>query len=208
MADDPARRPQPHAVRPVRRDDLAVVERTLGRAFHDDPVWRWVIGGGDGFVDRAGRALGAVARMLLGHGDVWMSHSGESISVWAPPGLTRMGIRQFVPVAHRFVPAIGFNGLRKFGTLAEVDRHHPKEPHWYLAVLGTDPAFQGRGFASAVLAPVLARADESGVGCYLESSKEDNVAFYARHGFEVTETLDIARGTGPRLWLMWRDPRP
>ncbi len=206
-AGRPDRRPRPHDVRPARRPDLPVVERTLGRAFHDDPVWRWVIGDASGFADRAGRALGAVARVLLGHGHVWMSRSGEAAAVWAPPG-ERLGPRQIVAMAPRLVPAVGLSGVRKVGTLAEVDRHHPHEPHWYLAVLGTDPAHQGRGFGSSVLAPVLARADEAGVGCYLESSKEDNLAFYRRHGFEVTEELDLARGAGPRIWLMWRDPRP
>lgn len=209
-ADGPGR-PAPHAVRPVHAGDLGVVERTLGRAFHDDPVWRWVISD-DGsrpgrFEGRAGRALGAVTRMMLGHGHVWMSRSGESVSVWAPPGSHRLTVRQVLPVAHRLLPAVGWSGLRRMGSLEEVDRHHPREQHWYLAVLGTDPAHQGRGYASAVLDPVLARADAEGVGCYLESSKESNVAFYARHGFSVTEQLDLAHGRGPSLWLMWRDPR-
>ena len=206
-ADPSAHRPAPHAVRPVHAGDLPVVERTFGRAFHDDPVWRWVIADDGRFEARAGRALGAVTRMLLGHGHVWMSRSGQAVATWAPPGAHRLTARQLLPVAHRLLPAVGWSGLRRMGALEEVDRHHPKEPHWYLAVLGTDPSHQGRGYGSAVMDPVLALADEEGVGCYLESSKESNVAFYARHGFTVTERLDLARGTGPSLWLMWRDPR-
>lgn len=79
--------------------------------------------------------------------------------------------------------------------------------HWYLAALGTDPEAQGRGLAAAVLAPVLDGCDTDGLGAYLESSKEQNLPFYARHGFAVTGTIDLSRG-GPRLWTMWRDPRP
>jgi ribosomal protein S18 acetylase RimI-like enzyme len=75
----------------------------------------------------------------------------------------------------------------------------------YLSVLGTDPAAQGRGIGSALLAPVLRQCDEDGVPAYLESSKERNVAFYARHGFRVREELALPRG--PQMWLMWRDPR-
>ncbi len=86
-----------------------------------------------------------------------------------------------------------------------IDARHPTSPHMYLAVLGTDPSAQGRGIGSALLAPVLRQCDEDGVPAYLESSKERNVAFYARHGFRVREELPLPRG--PRMWLMWREPR-
>ena len=49
-------------------------------------------------------------------------------------------------------------------------------------------------------------ATSEGLGAYLESSKESNVPFYRRHGFEVTGRLD-APGGAPPLHLMWRDPR-
>jgi ribosomal protein S18 acetylase RimI-like enzyme len=85
-------------------------------------------------------------------------------------------------------------------------RHPSGPPHYYLAVLGTDPAQQGRGLGSALLAPVLERCDQDGVGAFLESSKERNIDFYARHGFRVTDELRLPRG--PTMWQMWRDPRP
>jgi ribosomal protein S18 acetylase RimI-like enzyme len=88
-----------------------------------------------------------------------------------------------------------------------MERAHPRSPpHWYLAVLGTEPELQGRGLGSAVLAPVLEQADRDGVAAYLESSKESNIAFYARHGFRVSGEVRLPRG--PKLWPMWRDPRP
>jgi GNAT superfamily N-acetyltransferase len=72
-------------------------------------------------------------------------------------------------------------------------------------VLGTDPSAQGQGLGSAVLHPVLEQCDADGVGAYLESSKERNIGFYARHGFRVTAELRMPRG--PKLWAMWREPR-
>jgi GNAT superfamily N-acetyltransferase len=89
--------------------------------------------------------------------------------------------------------------------LASMERHRPRDPHWYLAILGTDPAQQGRGLGTAVLEPILRRCDANGLGAYLESSKEANVPWYERHGFELTEVLE--HPGGPSLWLMWRDPR-
>ena len=85
---------------------------------------------------------------------------------------------------------------------AEIDRIHHRigEPHWYLAVLGCDPGWQGRGVGASLLAPVLERIDRSGESAYLETQKEDNVPWYRRHGFEVVEEIR-ARGC-PTMWAM------
>ena len=56
-----------------------------------------------------------------------------------------------------------------------------------------------------MMEPILAECDRDGVGAYLESSKEQNLDFYARHGFRVTSERRLPRG--PRLWPMWREPR-
>jgi ribosomal protein S18 acetylase RimI-like enzyme len=87
-----------------------------------------------------------------------------------------------------------------------VESMHPHEPHWYLATLGTAVEMQGRGVGSALLRPVLSHCDAAGLPCYLESSKERNVPFYRRHGFEVVHELKLP-DDGPPIWTMWREPR-
>ena len=188
--------------------DLPAVGRSLASAFDDDPVWRWLLTDERTFTRRATKVLECVATMHLGHDTVWVTDDGEAAGIWSPPKRYKVTPREFLPVAHRFVPAAGLSALRRFASMAPVEKLHPPEPHWYLAVLGTDRAHQGKGLGSAVMAPAMARADEEGIGCYLESSKESNIPFYARHGFEVTGTHDLDKGKGPRIWLMWRDPRP
>jgi GNAT superfamily N-acetyltransferase len=128
-------------------------------------------------------------------------------ALWLPPEEWRTSVREDAQLARvllhpRLLPRFplvvhGFTGIER--------RHPATPPHWYLAVLGTEPAAQGRGIGSALLAPVLQRCDEDGIGAYLESSKEENIAFYARHGFRVTDVVRLPRG--PRAWLMWREPR-
>ena len=83
--------------------------------------------------------------------------------------------------------------------------HRLRAPHYYLAALGTDPPHQGKGVGSALIEPVLARADREGIPAYLESSKETNVPFYRKHGFEVVQELAVPNG--PRVWAMLR-PAP
>jgi ribosomal protein S18 acetylase RimI-like enzyme len=107
-------------------------------------------------------------------------------------------------------PLVRFLGLRTASVLGGLERmekrHPPDRSHWYLFILGTEPAAQGRGLGSALLAQVLARVDADGMPAYLESSSERNIAWYGRHGFEITG--EVAIGGGPRIWLMWREPRP
>ena len=89
--------------------------------------------------------------------------------------------------------------------LTEIGKNHP-EPHYCLELMGTDPAQQGRGLGAALIEPMVERADDEGVGMYLESSKESNVPYYKRFGFKVTRELQHRRN-GPSMWLMWREQR-
>jgi predicted N-acetyltransferase YhbS len=83
-----------------------------------------------------------------------------------------------------------------------VEARHPAELHWYLAVLGTEPARQGQGIASGLMGPVLERCDKEGTAAYLESSKDSNIPYYERHGFQVTGEIQLP--SGPTVWPMWR----
>ena len=90
--------------------------------------------------------------------------------------------------------------------LLSVERLHPSSPeHLYLATLGVRPPDQGRGLGSLLLAPGLELCDSNGLPAYLEASKEDNVPFYARHGFRVRREIKLPRG--PTMYAMWREPR-
>jgi ribosomal protein S18 acetylase RimI-like enzyme len=85
-----------------------------------------------------------------------------------------------------------------------IEKRHPKEPHWYLQTIGTDPAKQGKGYGSLVMRHQLALVDAQRMPCYLESSKDTNVPIYQSFGFRVTG--EIVLPTGPTMWPMWRDP--
>jgi ribosomal protein S18 acetylase RimI-like enzyme len=188
--------------------DVPELARMLARAFFDDPVATWACR-----PDRLRRTVlerfhGARLRQLVGEREVWTVPGLVSAAVWAPPDRWRTTPREDLALARALLhPRLLARLPLVVGGLLDVERRHPREPpHWYLAVLGTEPEAQGRGLGSAVLGPVLEQCDADGLGAYLESSKESNIAFYARHGFRVTEEVHLSRG--PTLWPMWRDPRP
>ena len=194
-------------VRSATTADLPAIGRALAAAFEGDPVWSHLASPKADWSERAGAWFEAEARcQLRGHGEVLVDDQVGGAAIWAPPGHWKgtlaEGLALAVPSARLFRSRLG----RSIANLNLMERKHPKEPeHWYLAVLGTDPAHQGSGIGSALIRAVTDRCDEQGLGAYLESSKEQNVPYYARHGFEVRE--QISSGDGPPMWLMWRDPQ-
>lgn len=187
-------------MRRAATEDIATISASLARAFDDDPVMAWVFPDAGARQSRLARFFAIEAEATLPQGEVWMSEGGHSAALWSPPGHWRMNLSTVLRVA----PLVGARAPLLLRGFRGVEHRHPRWPHWYLAVLGTDPAMQGRGLGSAVMAPVLNRCDEQGIGAYLESSKEANVPYYRRHGFEVVEVVSLLRG--PQLWLMWRHP--
>lgn len=176
----------------------------LADAFHDDPVICHLLPEPNRR-RRAERFFGVDLRGLHGRGRVYTVGDGEGAALWAAPDRWRTPVTE---VLRSIVPAVRSFGTalpRAMRTLQAVESVHPHEPHWYLAVLGTETAHQGKGLGSALLTPMLEECDTTGLPAYLESSKEENVPFYARHGFEVTGELPLPSG-GPTLWTMWRPP--
>ncbi len=64
---------------------------------------------------------------------------------------------------------------------------HISAPHWYLAYIGIDPDFQGKGFGSKLINPMLERFSADWLPCYLETSTKINVSLYEHFGFRLIE---------------------
>lgn len=195
-------------VRSATPDDLKAVGRSLARAFEDDPVWTYLSAPGGRRLDRTAAWFTAEARaQLAGHGEVLVDDQVRGAAIWAPPNHWKSTLAETARIAPASLNLFRSRIVRTLRTQATMEKRHPLEPpHWYLYILGTDPAHKGRGVGGSLIAAVTERCDTEGLGAYLESSKESNLAFYGRHGFAVAEQVDLPGG--PPIWRMWRDPRP
>jgi GNAT superfamily N-acetyltransferase len=199
----------PIDVRCAHRSDVPALARVLGRAFHADPVMTWM-------QPDAGRRTAALpgffAALARHHfltgacADVAVADSGiGAAALWDPPGGWHHSPREqfaMLPAAIR-----AFRGHLAAGrALTEaMQAVHPEEPHWYLAIIGSDTSVRGSGYGYALMTAGLDRCDAEHAPVYLESSNADNISYYNRFGFDVTG--EITMPDGPTLWSMWRRPR-
>lgn len=195
-------------VRPVSDSDVGELSECLCRAFYDDPVTLYLFPSERTRRPRLERYFRwQLHHVFLPKGEAWTTDDLSGASLWMPhrsrpPGLVE-GLGQLA-TALRLLGVRLPDALRLLG---ELEAKHPREPHCYLGTIGTEPARQGSGVGSSLMTVVLDRLDSEALPAYLESSKEQNLAFYYRHGFSVTGEIGGSGGL-PRLWLMWREPRP
>ncbi len=198
-------------VRPAQKSDIGPLAQLLGRAFYDDPVSMWMLPDDR---SRTKRLVTYFATSTRHHhfaaGGVEVACDGPVIgaaALWDPPDRWKQPWRTQLAMLPALIPAFGLrSAVRGRAISAQLDGAHPEEPHWYLAVIGSDTAVRGRGFGQAVMRSRLDRCDAEHCPAYLESSKFDNVPYYQRFGFNVIGELALPGG-GPTLWQMWRTPR-
>ena len=71
-------------------------------------------------------------------------------------------------------------------------------------MIGVDPNHQGKGFASRLIYPMLARMDKEGLPCYLDTNNEGNVKIYEHIGFKLIKKYLIP-GTSVLNWsMLWQ----
>jgi len=200
----------PIDARPARRPDVPALARVLARAFFEDPIFMWLSPNASRRRAALPGFFAALARhhFLTGPGaEVATTNSSiGAVALWDPPGVAEQSARAQVAVLPSAVRAFrGRLGVARALT-EEMKAVHPEEPHWYLAMIGSDPQFRGGGFGHALMRSRLDRCDAEYAPAYLESSNPDNIGYYQRFGFEVTGEIAMPGG-GPSLWPMWRQPR-
>jgi GNAT superfamily N-acetyltransferase len=139
------------------------------------------------------------------HGEVWSTADRSAVAVWFP----RDGapLPEIVNYDKRLALACG-PYVGRFRTLDDMfDRRHPIDPHHHLAFLAVSPYRRREGLASALLDHYHRRLDRAGIPAYLEARSPRSRALYAHHRYtDLGSPIDVPGG--PRVWPMWRAPRP
>ena len=170
-------------------------------AFSSDPAGRWLYPDPSQFLAYFPRFVRAFGGKAFEHGSAHLVE-GSAAALWLPPEV-QPDEQELVELIKESVPGSDQDGV--FAVLEEMGGYHPKEPHWYLPLIGTDPMQQGKGHGSTLLRHALALCDEQKMLAYLEATSRRSIPLYQRHGFEILSTIQV-NSASPAITPMLRKP--
>jgi len=197
-------------VRRATHGEVPELAAVLARAFVRDPFFAWLAG------DAPERNLrmrmgwsGILRHASAAMRETWTTDDRAGVAIWLPPAGRASSLLDSMRIVPALAKLTGWRRLREVTAAMEHIEAHRRRlmpgPHWYLSALGVEPDRQRQGVGSALLGPVLVRADADRTPAYLETATAHNVLLYERHGFEVVEEM-ILPTTDVRGWLMLRPP--
>lgn len=175
---------------------------TIVLAFAADPMTRWTWPNPDQYLAAMPRMARAFGGRGFAHGSALATDGYTGVALWLPPGVEPDEAGLSAVMQSTVSPSRLQDGA---GIFEQMAAYHPHEPHWYLPLIGVDPAHFGEGHGDALMSHVLARCDRERVPAYLESTNPRNISLYRRHGFERLGTIQA--GSSPPLVPMLRKPR-
>ena len=191
----------PTAQAVTTRDEDRVVG-TITVAFVADPAMRWIYPGPAQYLAGFPKLVRALGRGAFEKGSAHQASEFAGVAIWLRPGVhpDQVLLGQVIEstVDAQQAPSV-------LEVLEELDRWHPREPHWYLAFIGVDTPRQREGLGSLLLRHALRQVDEEHAPAYLETANPGNIPLYSRHGFELAATVNLP--SAPALFPMVRPGR-
>ncbi len=181
----------------------------LGRAFYDNPPFIHMIPDDLERKKKLKYYFEFLIRYGILYGEVYATSPNlEGIAIWLPSGKVINTLRRLL--RSRMVSLyikVGWKAMNRTISYEQFNwlmykRLTPLR-HWYLAGIGVDPEFQGKGYGGILLKAMCKRVDQENLPIYLETDKVINLDFYKKHGFKVIEE-EITPGIKLNMWYLIR----
>lgn len=190
------------AIKTASINDQTGIIGVLTLAFSADPMARWSLPDPAKYLATFPSLAKAFGGSAFENGTAYIAGGLTGAALWLPPG----AVSDEESLKSIFAENTGDDIKEDMEVIFEqMGAFHPAELHWYLPMIGVDPARQGAGIGSALMTEALKAVDRDGSVAYLESSNPANVPLYQRHGFEVIG--EIQSGSSPVLRPMLRKAR-
>jgi ribosomal protein S18 acetylase RimI-like enzyme len=205
------------ALRPAQIEPVASL---LARAFDVDAGYRYLFPGPERTAGLT-ELFAANLRVHQPHGCTFVASRAQqpvaTVTVRPPGGI---GVTPWTMLRHGllgFAWTRGPGAVRRLLWLKRTYDGLEREaaggaPHWHVHMMVVSPGLQGQGVGGQLLREVLRRtSDTAPHPTVLTTHLEQNVTFYRRAGFEVTDDrqLEPPGGAAYRVWSMRRrSPAP
>ena len=195
-------RSPPTEIRSATSDEMSRAVAAIVAAFLTDPIARFAWPSPHDYLLCMPLGTREFAGASFKHGTAYVSGDLGGAALWLPPGVHPNG-EALERIFRDTAKAEHLDDL--LATFEKMEQWHPKEPHWYLPMIGVEPNAQGKGLGAELMRHAVERCDQEKALSYLESSNPRNISLYLRHGFEVLG--EIRFGAGPLVTPMLRRPR-
>jgi ribosomal protein S18 acetylase RimI-like enzyme len=185
----------------VTQTNAAQAVGTVVLAFSADPIARWFYPDPHDYLTNLPSFVRAFAGKAFECNSAYQINEYSGAALWLPPDV-HPDENALIALLQRSIPEEKQQEI--FAFMERMDSSHPSEPHWYLPMIGVDPAKQGNGYGSALLKHSLEQCDSEGKLAYLEASSPKSIPLYQRHGFELAGTIQV--GSSPPMFPMLRKP--
>jgi GNAT superfamily N-acetyltransferase len=196
-------------MRPLGPADAEAAADVLARAFFGDPLWVFLLPNPSLRAALVRQAFRATAPLFTRSGMAYgIGEPLAGVAVWSAPNPSSPALAALLNVnlltllASPLTLAFG-RAAPIFAQFERLERQYAPQPHYHLNTIGIIRAAQGRGLASKLIRPILARADAEGVSVYTETITPSNVPLYQHFGFAICEQYDVPN-TNLSLWSLLR----
>jgi GNAT superfamily N-acetyltransferase len=198
---------------PLLRSDLRLAAAMCGRAYQDNEAFSWVMPEPE--IRRKLLAPIFEARLKFGllSGDVFTTSTQvEAIAQLVPSERSSYTLSKILRCG--VLPLVTRMGYTRFSRMLSIGNEMDgvpklvvKGPFISLLAVAVDPAFQGKGYASRLLNPMMALLDDHGMQCVLETTTAAYVPLYEHLGFKTIVHAPLrVTGGSVRTWYMLRLP--
>ncbi len=183
---------------------------SLAAAFAQDPITGFLLQTGPDYQRRVGQFFTLLMRarialdmpVLLARDEAGIQGAAMGYTTARPtwPGAITEDWDHF----ERAIPGLP-DRMAIYDEIAEKSK--PSKAHYYLGVIGVDPALRGLGHGARLLESFckLSVEDRLSSGVYLETANPSNVRFYEHAGFRETGRGTLGSAT---LWCMFLEHAP
>jgi len=143
-------------VKTATRTEKSQIVDVITPAFSTDPAVRWMYPNSQQFLQSFPNFVRMFGGKAFETESAYYIEGFSAASLWLPPNVAP-NEDALVSLFKNSVDCRIQDEL--FYVFEQMGNFHPKEPHWYLPLIGADPAQQGKGYGSILMQHALMRCD-------------------------------------------------